>query len=203
MPSITQIFERTQNSAMALLKEDHKKVKEIFERFEAEDTPENEKKGLAETALVELTIHAEIEEEIYYPAVRAKMDDEDIMDEALEEHHVAKLLIKELVESGLSGERFEAKFTVLAESVRHHIKEEEDEMMPKAGKVNLDFEQLGQQMMERKQELMGEIESLSDLRKLFRKEGSTRAPARTARRAAARPTSRRGSRGRTRAKAGR
>lgn len=165
MSTIKEIFSKVSGSnAISMLKEDHTKVKEIFEKFEAEDTPEDEKRTLAEQALTELTIHAELEEKLFYPAVRAKVDDSDLMDEALEEHHVAKLLIKELVDSGLRGERFEAKFIVLAESVKHHIEEEEGEMLPKAQKSGLDFEQLGEQMMEKKLDLMQVVSSLKDLK---------------------------------------
>lgn len=166
MATIKELFARTQNNAISLLKEDHAKVKEIFDKFDEEQTPEDERRALAEKALVELTIHAEIEEKIFYPAVRAKIDDDDLMNEALEEHHAAKLLIRELVDSNLSGERWDAKFCVLSESVRHHIEEEEGEMLPKAQKeAKLDYEELGVQMMERKQELMGQLSGLPELKR--------------------------------------
>ena len=87
----------------------------------------------------ELKIHAMIEEEIFYPAVRRQLS-EDVMNEADEEHHVARVLIAELDRDGRGNDHREAKFTVLAESVRHHIREEEGEMLPKAKSLDLDFE---------------------------------------------------------------
>lgn len=202
MATIKELFARTQNNAISLLKEDHTKVKEIFDKFDEEETPEDERRALAEKALVELTIHAEIEEQIFYPAVRAKIEDDDLMDEALEEHHAAKLLIRELVDSNLSGERWDAKFCVLSESVRHHIEEEEGEMLPKCEKVKLDYEQLGMQMMDRKQELMGQLSGLPELKRFGAGEsakvrrGARRMPARASK--SRRATGR--SRGRAKAK---
>jgi hemerythrin-like domain-containing protein len=142
--------------AIELLKADHKKVKALFDDFE--DTEDmSEKTQIAKQAIEELKIHAVIEEEIFYPAVRAAIDDEEnIMNEAQEEHHVAKVLIAELDQMRDSDEHFEAKFIVLAESIRHHIKEEEGEMLPEAKKTDLDMDDLGAQMRERKQQLKAE-----------------------------------------------
>ena len=91
---------------------------------------------------------------MFYPAVRQETDDEDIMHEADEEHHVAKLLIAELENMTGDEEHWEAKFMVLAEAVRHHIKEEEGEMFPKARKTNIDFVALGERMSALKKRLM-------------------------------------------------
>ncbi len=146
-------------NALKLLKEDHDKVKDLFEQYEKSDE-NKEKKELAETAIKELKIHSTIEEEIFYPEVRKEIEenDEEIMDEAAEEHHVAKFLIAELSELDSDDSTYEAKFTVLAENVRHHIKEEEGEMFPKVRKTEIDLNELGERMMQRKQELMtGEI----------------------------------------------
>jgi hypothetical protein len=99
-----------------------------------------------------LKIHAAIEEEIFYPAVRKHLG-KDLMNEADEEHHIARVLIAELDHAEPTKDHREAKFTVLAESVRHHIREEEGEMLPKAKNVELDFEALGRQMLDRKKEL--------------------------------------------------
>jgi len=93
-----------------------------------------------------------IEEEIFYPTVRKHVR-ADIMNEADEEHHVARVLIAELDSTGRGNDHRDAKFTVLAESVRHHIKEEENEMLPKAKEVHLDFEELGRTMLARKRQL--------------------------------------------------
>ena len=97
-------------------------------------------------------MHAVVEEEIFYPTVRKHVGT-DVMNEADEEHHVAKILIAELDLNRGGGDHREAKFTVLAESVRHHIKEEENEMLPKAKELDIDFEALGQKMLDRKKEL--------------------------------------------------
>ena len=137
--------------AIAILKTDHDTVKQLFDEFEkAEGSAAKEK--IVAKAVMELKIHAAIEEEIFYPKVRAHVGG-DIMNEADEEHHVAKVLIAELdSKSGDQGHR-EAKFTVLSESVRHHIKEEESEMLPKAKELDIDFLALGELMLERKAEL--------------------------------------------------
>src|SRR5690349_11671706 len=104
---------------------DHDKVKDLFDQFEKSDSSAG-KERIITAAIEELKIHAVIEEEIFYPAVRKHVG-KDIMNEADEEHHVARVLIAEL-DRGRGGDHREAKFQVLAESVRHHIKEEESEM---------------------------------------------------------------------------
>lgn len=193
MSTITEIFSRTgATNAIALLKEDHQKVKGIFDEFEkaCEEEDAERCRTLAEKALLELTVHARIEEEIFYPAVRAKIEDEDLLDEAQEEHHAAKLLITELVSKGLKGERWEAKFTVLSEMVKHHIKEEEGELLPEAGKVGFDFEQMGERMLARKKELTEQLDSLPALKR-FEERLEARTRARGSRRKAARPAARR------------
>jgi hypothetical protein len=139
--------------AIAILKKDHDTVKDLFDQFEKAEGAAKEK--IVAQAVTELKIHAAIEEEIFYPKVRAHVGG-DIMNEADEEHHVAKVLIAELdSKAGDQGHR-EAKFTVLSESVRHHIKEEESEMLPKAKELDIDFLALGEQMLARKAELRRE-----------------------------------------------
>jgi hypothetical protein len=102
-----------------------------------------------------LKVHATIEEELFYPAVRQEIEDEDgIMDEADEEHHVAKVLIAELEKMRGDEDHWEAKFKVLAESVRHHIKEEEGKMFKEARKTDIDFDVLASQMAQLKEKLM-------------------------------------------------
>src|SRR5689334_6850097 len=143
-----------EHHAIAILLKDHDRVKELFDKFEkAKSTAEKER--IIAAAVTELKIHAVIEEEIFYPAVRAHVG-KDVMNEADEEHHVAKVLIAELDRDGRSNDHRDAKFTVLSESVRHHIKEEENEMLPKAKELDLDFEALGQRMLDRKKELKKE-----------------------------------------------
>ena len=127
----------TAQNAIAMLKSDHQKVKGLFAQFEkAKDSKSKQK--VVDEALMELKIHATIEEELFYPAVRQEIDDEEgMMEEADEEHHVAKILIAELEKMKGDEDYWEAKFTVLSESVRHHIKEEEGKMLPEARKRTL------------------------------------------------------------------
>ena len=141
--------------AVDMLREDHQKVKELFEEFEKAEE-DDEKGQIVRAALNALEIHATLEEEIFYPAVREQIENDDLMDEALEEHHVAKLLMGELQEMQPGDDHFEAKFKVLAESVKHHIEEEESEILPKAQEMDLDEERLGEEMTQRKQELQGQ-----------------------------------------------
>lgn len=137
--------------AVAILIKDHDRVKDLFDRFEKTDAG-TEKEQIIADALTELKVHAAIEEEIFYPAVRKQLG-KDLMNEADEEHHIARVLIAELDRDGRRDDHREAKFTVLAESVRHHIREEEGEMLPKAKGLEIDFEALGQQMLARKEQL--------------------------------------------------
>ena len=143
---------KSETDAIDLLKKDHDTVKDLFERFEKTDNRQAKRKIVSQ-ALTELKAHAVIEEEIFYAAVRKRVG-ADIMNEADEEHHVAKVLIAELEDMHGHGDHYDAKFTVLAENVRHHIKEEENEMLPKARKLDIDFEELGQKMLARKEELL-------------------------------------------------
>jgi hemerythrin-like domain-containing protein len=139
--------------AIAMLKADHDKVKKLFDQFEKTEDSKIKKKIVAE-ALMELKLHATVEENFFYPAVRSQIDDEEgIMDEADEEHHVAKVLIAELDKMTGEEEHWEAKFTVLSENIRHHIKEEESDMFPEARKTDIDFVVLGQEMKQLKEQL--------------------------------------------------
>ena len=142
----------SRNPALALLKKDHDTVKDLFEKFEKAES-RSAKKKIVIQALAELKVHAAIEEEIFYPAVRKPVGN-DIMNEADEEHHVAKVLIAELEKMRGDEDHWEAKFTVLAESVRHHIKEEEGTMFKEAKKTDIDFDVLGSQMAHLKQKLL-------------------------------------------------
>lgn len=162
-------------NAVTMLKADHTAVKHLFEDFEAAE--EEETKGeIVKTTLRELTVHAALEEEIVYPAIRALEDSDEHqeqMDEAFEEHHAVKLLIAELAAIGSEDERYDAKFKVLAEMVRHHIREEEHEILPKA-KGSLDLHALGQQMAMRKAELLEGNESHNDGSRRTRSAGRSR-----------------------------
>ena len=144
---------RKTENAIAMLKEDHSDVKALFNEFEKADTSST-KQGIVANTLMKLKLHASIEEAVFYPALRQEIQDEKgLLDEADEEHHVAKILIAELERMSGEEEHWEAKFRVLAESVRHHIKEEEGEIFPEARKTNIDFAALGDQMLNLKESL--------------------------------------------------
>ena len=136
--------------ALQILREDHRKVKDIFRQFEdAED--QQTKKALVDQALTELTVHTQLEEEIFYPAVRSEGDTGDLIDEAEEEHHVAEMLIEELRRMRPSDERYDAKFKVLSEAVKMHIEEEEANTLPKAAELGPEaLQRIGQQMDQRR-----------------------------------------------------
>lgn len=148
-------------TAFDLLKEDHKKVKKMFRQFEKMQDSKNPDDGavqmLVESACMELMIHARLEEELFYPALRKAMPDKDLLDEAEVEHASAKMLIQELQSMHPGDNLYEAKFTVLGEYVSHHIDEEEKEMFPKARKLKIDYATLGQEMQQRRETLRTEM----------------------------------------------
>jgi len=142
-----------------LLKNDHDEVKELFEQYEkAGDNALAKKLALFEQIRDALTVHMDIEETIFYPAVKAVRDEKvkDEVREADEEHHVVKILLGELGKMNLSDEQFDAKLTVLKENIEHHVEEEEGELLPDAKKKLSSelLEQLGDEMEERKEALL-------------------------------------------------
>jgi len=145
--------------AIALLTADHREVKEMFEQFEElGDRAKASKEKLKEKICKALIAHTTIEEEIFYPAMRAKGEDaEDMVDEAVVEHASAKDLIKQLQEMQPDDDLYDAKVKVLGEQIDHHVQEEEKEMFPKAKKSGLDLLALGQEMALRKQELLSTL----------------------------------------------
>lgn len=146
--------------AIELLLADHRNVEKLFKDYEKlveDDGSYNAKEALAATICAELTVHAQIEEEIFYPAARDILDEEDLVDEAVVEHASAKDLIAQLSDMAPDDDLYDAKIKVLSELIEHHVEEEEDEMFPKLKKARLDTAALGQQMAERKQELVDEL----------------------------------------------
>ena len=139
--------------AIALLKADHKLVQGLFDQYE-KTRSEDRKSSLAEQICQELTVHAQIEEEIFYPAAREVLRDEDLIDEATVEHQSAKDLIAQIEASRAGAALFDAKVTVLGEYIKHHVKEEHNELFPKVRKTKLDLKMLGEQLQARKTELM-------------------------------------------------
>ncbi len=147
-------------TAIDLLKEDHDKVKKAFKEFEKLDRSDTETcRQLVRSVCDDLRVHTTLEEEIFYPAVREAIEDEDIMNEASVEHETAKTLIEQLDNMEPDDPNYSATFTVLGEYVLHHVKEEEGEMFPQAKKAKeLDLQALGEQMRARKEELMADVE---------------------------------------------
>lgn len=141
--------------AIELLTQDHKTVKELFEKYEnLSDRSTATKKKLATQICLELTKHATAEEEIFYPAVReANGDTEDLVDEATVEHASAKDLIAQILEMNPGDDLYDAKIKVLSEQIEHHVEEEEQEMFPKARKAKLDLAALGEAIAARKEEV--------------------------------------------------
>lgn len=146
------------NDAIALLKADHKEVAEMLEKFES---ARSTKGKLAQQICLALTVHAQIEEEIFYPAAREALGDEgkDLLDEAKVEHNSLKELIGQIEGSGPDDELFDAHVKVLGEYVKHHVKEEEGEMFPKLRKSDMDLVEVGAQLAARKKELMAEMKA--------------------------------------------
>lgn len=148
-------------NAIELLMEDHKKVKKLFKEYEklAKQEDVDGKVEIADQICEALTMHATVEEEIFYPAAREAIGDEDMVNEAIVEHASAKDLIAQIQEMSGDDEMYDAKVKVLCEYTEHHVEEEEKEMFPKAKKAKMDMEALGIRIMERKEELMTETES--------------------------------------------
>lgn len=142
--------------AIKLLKDDHKEVKGYFKKYETLED-DAEKQALADTICKALTVHAQIEEEMFYPAAREAIDDDDLLDEAEVEHASAKQLIAEIQAMQVGDRLFDAKVTVLGEYIAHHVEEEETEMFPESRESDLDLKALGAQMAERKAQLMAEV----------------------------------------------
>jgi hemerythrin superfamily protein len=143
--------------ATTLLRADHKAVTALFEKFEKMNGDGPNKKALVERICNELTVHTQIEEEIFYPAARAALKDEDMMDEAQVEHNGAKDLIAQLRSMNPGEDMYDAKVTVLSEYIKHHVKEEQTEMFPKAKKSKLDLKALGAELQARKEELLAQL----------------------------------------------
>ncbi len=150
--------------AVAILTDDHKRVKALFKQYEKtkEEASSDDKNALVTTICSELKVHAQLEEEIFYPAAREAINDDDLLDEAEVEHASAKELIAQLDEMSPEDALYDAKVKVLGEHIDHHVKEEEGEMFPKAKKSELDTAALGEEMMTRKAALMRDMGLIED-----------------------------------------
>lgn len=145
-------FFKDDDNAISVLKKDHNQLKELFDDFEVTDSRPQRAK-IAKQALEILKLHAAMEEEIFYPAARACTDSFHV-DEADEEHHVAKILVAELDAMHPADDHFDAKFKVLSEAVRHHIREEEDNIFPDVKSADIDLTAMGGSMLALRRKLM-------------------------------------------------
>lgn len=153
-------MERPDSDATHILAKDHRLVEGLFEQFEAAKRGDQKAK-LASQICTELKIHAQVEEEVFYPALKGKIDD-DLLKEAYVEHDGAKVLINDIEASGPDDEFFEAKVKVLSEEIKHHVKEEEkqhDNMFKQARAADVDLDTLGERILARKEELKRQAEA--------------------------------------------
>lgn len=141
--------------AITLLEKDHREVEAMFEKFEQLDS-KPEKAKLAAKICLALTVHAAIEEELLYPPAHEEID-EDLVDEAIVEHDGAKKLIAEIESMKPSEHLYDAKVKVLSEYIKHHVKEEQGEMFPQLRSSGIDLQELGEQLMQRKVELLEQM----------------------------------------------
>ena len=149
-----------QPDAIALLKADHRKVEELFEKFESV-TRDGSKERIAKQICMELTVHSKIEEEIFYPACKGAVE-EDLIDEAYVEHDGAKVLIAEIEAGGPDEHYYDAKVKVLSEQIEHHVGEEEkrvEGIFAQARAAGLDMDELGRQLAARKAELIADYKA--------------------------------------------
>ena len=153
---------RRKPDALRMLKDDHDKVKGLFENFQNARRDEKRKGEIAQTICKELTVHTQLEEEIFYPAVREAIDDDDVMNEAVVEHGSAKELIAEIEKMSPDEDMFDAKVKVLKEEIEHHVEEEEK---PKEGlfaqtrEADIDLKELGERLAQRKEALQAEFKA--------------------------------------------
>lgn len=152
--------EEQQVNAFDLLEQDHREVEEWFDEYdELKDRDEDRKTELAEKICLALKVHAQMEEEIFYPQAREASQDNDLIDEAIVEHSTVKNLIAEIEAMEVGEELYDAKIRVLGEMVKQHIKEEEEELFPELQSTKMDLDAVGKELAERKQELMAEMEA--------------------------------------------
>ena len=156
----TRSSTKGRTEVLEMLKEDHKKAKKAFaefERLDKEDEEDAERcKEIIEQTCKELEVHATLEEELFYPAIRDEMKESELVDEAEVEHMTAKMLIQQLQEGSLEEEREAAVFKVLGEYIKHHVREEENEIFEQLSRTKIDWDQLQQDMQQRRMELMQE-----------------------------------------------
>jgi hypothetical protein len=145
-------------NALELLEQDHRQVEELFDQYDQLKADDHRKGDLAQKICVALEIHAQIEEEIFYPQARDATKDNDLIDESVVEHATVKNLISEIEEMQVGDNLFDAKIRVLGEIVKLHIHEEEQELFPELESAHIDLEAVGKKLSERKSALLSEIQ---------------------------------------------
>jgi hypothetical protein len=146
-------------SAIDLLEQDHREVEEWFDEYDELKEDDARKAELAQKICLALKVHAQIEEEIFYPQAREATKDNDLIDEAVVEHATVKNLIAEIESMEVGEDLYDAKIRVLGEMVKQHIKEEEEELFPELEPAKIDLEGFGKELAERKEELMAEMQA--------------------------------------------
>lgn len=146
-------------NAFDLLEKDHREVEEWFDEYDELKDDDDSRAELAEKICTALKVHAQIEEEIFYPQARKATKDDDLIDEALVEHATVKNLIAEIESMEVGDDLYDAKIRVLGEMVKHHIKEEEEELFPELESAKLDIGAVGKELAERKEALMSEMQA--------------------------------------------
>jgi hemerythrin superfamily protein len=146
--------------AIGVLKDDHRMVEELFERFEESDS-ESRRLELAQEVCQALTLHAHVEEQLFYPALRRAGMDADLLDEAEVEHGTVKAMIEDIDGARADAALFRARMRVLGEYVRHHVQEEENEIMPGARSLGIDLDALGEEILAAKVRLEARVAELA------------------------------------------
>jgi hemerythrin superfamily protein len=149
---------KAQPLALELLMTDHRKVEDLFEQYDGEkESDEDTRRGIAQQICNELTVHAQVEEELFYPWLRENLDDMEMVEEAQVEHSGAKDLIAQIETAEAVDEHYNAMVKVLGEYIKHHVKEEEQEIFPEVKDQREELDQLGQAMAARQGELQEEL----------------------------------------------
>lgn len=165
MPTTKPTARETQDDiavdALELLTADHEEVTQLFDDYEqlaTSDADDETRQELAEQICMMLSVHAAIEEEIFYPAVRESIEDEDLVEEAENEHQQVRDLITQIQSADPADEDYDDQVRALAEAVEHHVREEEDEMFAKVRDSDMDLEEIGIELSDRKAELIAQME---------------------------------------------
>ena len=151
--------------AISLLTDDHDEIKQLFDRYSElvdESADDVERQQLADHICTRLTVHSTIEEEIFYPAARESIDDDDLLNEAQVEHNAANDLIAQIEGMDPSDELYDASVTVLGEYVDHHVQKEEGELFPKVRASGMDVEAVGEELSDRREDLLADSDDEDD-----------------------------------------